>query len=61
MENVLDERLIVMLLGIQPKKEMIEKNYFSDTPSMADCLCSGGCKGGCKNTLKGARKPKPKC
>jgi len=47
MKDVLDEWLIITLIGIQPKKE-VEADYIVSSPQMAGC--GNGCYGSCKTS-----------
>ena len=56
MKDVLDEWLIITLIGIQPRKEEVAADYIVPSPQMANCrggcigTCKTGCSGGCKTT-----------
>ena len=51
MKDVLDEWLIITLIGIQPRKEEVEADYIASSPRMPvhGTNCGGACMGGCKN------------
>ena len=54
MKDVLDERLIVTLVALQPKKEQLPGAHREYVPtSMGKCVaCQGKCKSTCKGKIK---------
>jgi hypothetical protein len=55
MKDVLEERLIITLIALQPKKEKVNVDFFAmpKKPHIScGSLCHTTCKGGCKNTAR---------
>jgi flagellar assembly factor FliW len=47
MKDVLEEKLIITLLALQPRKEKVTANYVANSPSMANSCTHGACKQTC--------------
>jgi hypothetical protein len=61
MHDVLDERLIVTLVALQPRKEVVSANYAATFQAGSGPCYSQGCVGGCKtNGCKGTIRQKKK-
>jgi hypothetical protein len=56
MKDVLDERLIVTLVSLQPCQAMVAENYVSTSPSMANSCTHGACKQTCTGAPPKKRK-----
>jgi hypothetical protein len=56
MKDVLDERLIITLIALQPRKEKIAVDYAVSSPSMAPAKCGSGCMTTCKTSCSGGCK-----
>jgi hypothetical protein len=56
MNDVLDERLIITLVALQPRKEVVAENYVATSLSMANSCTHGACKQTCTGAPPKKRK-----